>query len=132
MGQGCTIVYTEPLCFRVFAQPDIARPETRLFIRDVDINDQSEPIQELKKKLPWLDDQTIVKSRGYIPGGEAFAKDHISDWLRIHGFETIDSVVSRKTQWEPGSAGSLESKNLIVLGSVRTNSAVRSLWRMAG
>jgi hypothetical protein len=128
-GTPSTIVFTEPLCFRVFGGK--GDQEERYFLRDIDINDDETALAEVKNKLPWLNNYHVVKSRAYIPGGEALAIPKLQSWLRNHGAGVCSTEVSRKTTWEEGQF-SLGNLNLIVLGSVRTNSAVVGLRNNAG
>ncbi|MBB6143962.1 hypothetical protein HNQ77_001911 [Silvibacterium bohemicum] len=118
-----TIVYTEPLCFRLFDG------DTRIFIRDVDLNGSATP-KDLKDKIPWLANHDLKPSRAYIPGGESFAKDDLQEWLQKNGLPLCFTMVSRNIHWDPN--GPVTNSNLIVMGSVRTNSAVMHLREDAG
>jgi TIR domain len=151
-GARNTILYSEPLCFRVFLDQD-----SRLFIRDIDINDtdpsnsDAELKSKLRSKFPWLDHELINHpsselevSRGYVPGGEVFAKDCLRDWLQRRGQHLVEQkeitknpdcceMVSHEAQWyDPPTrqrpvTGSLSEDNLIILGNSRSNPKMQSL-----
>ena len=152
-GARTAIVYTEPMFFRVFLDP-----EHRFFIRDIDINDTQSPAGEshldedhlkdaLKKKLDWpgLSDKSEFEvSRAYVPGGEAFAKDNIVECFQEYGRYFIEQgtiskpceckpVVFHEARWfpQPGKAKSLRDDNLVMLGNSRANPRVQSLHQGA-
>ena len=111
-GLRTTIVYTEPVCFRIFDCRG-----NRFFLRDIDINideagfpDDKTLKGKLKGKLDWVanlkekndqqseaatdeqsdaatDEQSdeLEISLAYIPGGEALAKDNLVSCFRSYG-----------------------------------------------
>ena len=143
-GARNVVVHSEPVFFRVFVRD--GDRQHRFFIRDVDINDSRNPMsddgkKDLVEKLPWLralsGESTITVSRGYIPGGEVFAKDLLGDWLRGFAEELVQhniigtvpkrcEQISHKAQWHDGPLP-LENDNLILLGNLRSNPRFQDL-----
>lgn len=141
------IVFTEPVFFRIFAKNE------RLFIRDLDLN-ETDPAtsnetliatfkKRLQKTIPRLKGIKVTVSRGFIPGGEVFAKDLLKAWFQEHSRDLVqqkvtkkpihcDEIVSGDADWFERTGAhrrSLMDYNLVLLGSARTNPKVRRLQK---
>jgi hypothetical protein len=137
-----TIIFTEPMVFR--------DTEDRYFIRHLDVNEiDNRPtedvnfyVSELKKKLKWINKKNMVLSRGYVPGGEALAKDRIAECLKQHA-EPVGRIggittpadglckeeVSRHLR--PSGDPKIKGYHRILLGSARANALIREFRRRA-